>query len=1083
MEESDGDPPITQARADLLRRLHDAEARSARLEASFEVALHGVVIFEAQREGSTLVDFVCAYVNPAAARLVAQAREDLLGKRLRAEMPTIRGAGLLERYARVVETGEPETHHFQARSGALDRCFDAVAVKVDDGLSVTFAESTARGDVEPPVEAERRRLTEVLSHVPASVGVLEGPDHRYVLANRGMRQLGRDRPLLGLSAEEAHPELRSLELRSTLDGVYTTGERAVFHELPITIDRARNGVYEQGFFDFIYSPLPDRQGRVHAILAFAVEVTDRVHARRRAETLASEYQFLADAMPQLIWRLASDGALDYANARLAHYLGVRPQDLLGRAWDVVEAVHPDDLPDARRQWEQSLRTAQVTEVESRVRRADGAYRWHLSRGIPRRSAEGHLIQWYGCAIDIEERKQIEQRLRRREEELRALVENLPALAWSARPDGSGDFYNRRWYEYTGTTFEQMEGRGWKSVIEPAMLAAICARGQRSLDTGEPFEMECKLRGADGVFRWFLVRIHPLRDENGRILRWLGTSSDIDEQRRLSDEREMFQALVEASGDVIVIATPEERLLYVNRAGRRLLGLDDQEDVSTRTIADCFDEAWRSRIMTEVVPELLAGRRWSGETTCRNLETGERIPVYSNTFGILGEEPGRARLLAGIGRDLRPQKAAERERANLLAALDLLAKAGSVLASSLDVETTLQNVTHLIAPAIADWCAVYLQDDAGAPQLVALTHVDPAKEALVRDTFARYGPPIGSHGFTRAIRAGRTELIVEINDDIRAGVAQDPEHLAMLNELGAVSTIIVPLVVHGRTLGAMVLASSASGRHYSRTDAGLAEELGRRVAMALDNARLFEAAQRERRRAEAANQAKDDFLAMVSHELRTPLNAILGWTRMLRSGQLEADRHTKALETIERNAQAQAQLIEDLLDISRIITGHLRLDVRAVDLAQVVEAAIEAVRPVAEAKGVRIEPTLEPNAGFIQGDPGRLEQVVWNLLSNAVKFTPSGGRVRVRLSRNESHVELAVEDTGQGIAPEFLPHIFERFRQAESGSHPAHGGLGLGLAIVKHLVELHDGSIEASSEGKGRGATFVARLPVTPSPSA
>jgi PAS domain S-box-containing protein len=1050
MGESNGDPPLAPARSDLLKRLQEAQDRAARLEAAFDAAPYGVVIFETRHDGPAIVDFVWNYVNPAAARLLAQEGADLLGKRLRSEAPAIHGEGLFERYARVVETGEPDTHEIEGRQGGPRRCFRAVAVKAGDGLSVTFAESAAHASVERSVEAERRRLSDVLSHVPASVGLLEGPDHRYVLANRGLRQLYRNRPFLGLPARDVHPELRSTGLLSLLDEVYATGERAVLHEFKIEIDRENNGALEEGFFDFVYEPLRDPQGRVHGILAFAVERTDKVNARRRIEALASEYQFLADAMPQLIWRLSSEGSLDYANERLVRYLGVQRQELLGQGWDMLEVIHPDDLDDARRQWEKSLLTGQVTENESRVRGADGSYRWHLSRGVPMRDAEGNILQWYGSAIDIEERKQMEQQLRRREEEFRALAENLPVLAWSAQPDGNIDFYNRRWYEYTGTTVEDLRGWGWKSVVEPAMLDEVSARWRRSLDTGEPFEMELQLRGADGAFQWFITRVHPLRDEHGRILRWFGTSSNIDEQRRISDEREMFQALVEASGDLIAIATPEGRLLYLNRAGRRLLGVGDQDDITKRTMAEFFDEEWLSRAVTEIIPELLAGRRWKGETVCKNLATGEQIPVYTNAIGIPGPEPGSVRLLAEVARDLRPQKAAEAERVSLLASLDLLAKAGSVLASSLDVETTLQNVAHLIAPALASFCTVSLEDSAGATQLVAVAHEDPPREALVRDAFVRYGLP----------------------------TARDPEHREMLNELGAVTAITVPLAVSGRTLGAMTLASTASDRRSDAIDAGLAEELARRVAVALDNARLFEAAQIERRRAEEANQAKDDFLATVSHELRTPLSAMLGWTQMLRGGDFDADRRAKALDTIERNARAQAQLIEDLLDISRIITGNLRLDVRPMSLVQVVEAAIEAVRPAAEAKGVRIQSSLDPEVGAILGDPDRLQQVVWNLLSNAVKFTSSRGLVEVRLRQIGSHVEIAVEDNGRGIAPDFLPHVFERFRQAEGGAQRG-PGLGLGLAIVKHIVDLHGGTIRASSEGTGRGATFVVRLPIAP----
>ena len=240
-------------------------------------------------------------------------------------------------------------------------------------------------------------------------------------------------------------------------------------------------------------------------------------------------------------------------------------------------------------------------------------------------------------------------------------------------------------------------------------------------------------------------------------------------------------------------------------------------------------------------------------------------------------------------------------------------------------------------------------------------------------------------------------------------------------------------------------------------------------------------ERERllREAQEANRLKDEFLATVSHELRTPLTAILGWAHLLRGGGLGGEAAVKALETIERNARSQSQLIDDLLDVSRIVTGKLRLEIMPVDPHTFIDAAVESVRPAAEAKGVRLEKVTDTGAETVMGDPARLQQVVWNLLMNAVKFTPRGGRVQIRLERVNSQVEIAVADTGAGIDPEFLPHVFERFRQADQKTTRQHGGLGLGLAIVRHLVELHGGSVRADSGGEGAGATFTVALPVAP----
>lgn len=229
-------------------------------------------------------------------------------------------------------------------------------------------------------------------------------------------------------------------------------------------------------------------------------------------------------------------------------------------------------------------------------------------------------------------------------------------------------------------------------------------------------------------------------------------------------------------------------------------------------------------------------------------------------------------------------------------------------------------------------------------------------------------------------------------------------------------------------------------------------------------------------AEEANRAKDEFLATMSHELRTPMTAILGWAHLLRTTSLSEKDFARALDTVERNARAQTKLIDDLLDISRIITGKLRLDVQPVDLASVIEAAVEAVRPTAEAKAVRLQALIDPQSGPVSGDTNRLQQVVWNLLTNAIKFTPKGGRVQVRLERVNSHVEITVSDTGSGISEEFLPHVFDRFRQADGTTTRTHGGLGLGLSIVRQLVELHGGTVEAQSDGENSGSTFIVQLP-------
>jgi len=280
--------------------------------------------------------------------------------------------------------------------------------------------------------------------------------------------------------------------------------------------------------------------------------------------------------------------------------------------------------------------------------------------------------------------------------------------------------------------------------------------------------------------------------------------------------------------------------------------------------------------------------------------------------------------------------------------------------------------------------------------------------------------------------------------------------------------ISPLIAEdGRVIGTLTVIDDVTER-VTREAELQAQVDARTQALAREKA--------AREEAEEANRLKDEFLATVSHELRTPLTAILGWSNMLLAGNLEGAAHDRALDIIHRNAQSQNQLISDLLDVSRIISGKLRLDLRTVELPAVIEAAVEATRPAAEAKGVRLTTALDPRSGPINGDADRLQQVVWNLLTNAIKFTPEGGEINVRLGSVGTRVEITVRDSGIGIPSEFLPHIFDRFRQADPGTNRVHGGMGLGLSIVRQLVELHGGTVRAESEGKGKGSTFTVSLP-------
>ena len=441
---------------------------------------------------------------------------------------------------------------------------------------------------------------------------------------------------------------------------------------------------------------------------------------------------------------------------------------------------------------------------------------------------------------------------------------------------------------------------------------------------------------------------------------------------------------------------------------------------------------------------------------------------------LQDQPVR---MIGVLIDITDRKQAEHERERLANAQRFLSEASAILASSLDYQTTLHRVAQLAVPELADWCIIHMIEE-GAINQIAVAHGDPEKLEWAEQIRHQYPLNLDDpRGAAFTLRTGQSDFIPYIPDELLVDVARDPEHLEVLRQVGFRSVMTVPLRTQERILGVMSFVSAESERQYTLTDLQLAEELAHRASLAIDNAQLYQAAQRDRAKAQAANRVKDEFLAVLSHELRSPLNPILGWARLLRSNRLDTTKAEQALEVIERNARLQAQLIEDLLDVSRILQGKMSLNVIPVNLGTTIEAALETVRLAAEAKKIQLRTVINPIGGIVAGDPNRLQQVIWNLLSNAVKFTPVGGRIEIRLDQVGTDAQIQVRDTGKGISPAFLPYVFEYFRQEDGTTTRQFGGLGLGLALVRHFTELHGGTVRAESPGPDLGATFSVQLPL------
>ncbi|MBA3637918.1 MAG: ATP-binding protein [Acidobacteriota bacterium] len=398
---------------------------------------------------------------------------------------------------------------------------------------------------------------------------------------------------------------------------------------------------------------------------------------------------------------------------------------------------------------------------------------------------------------------------------------------------------------------------------------------------------------------------------------------------------------------------------------------------------------------------------------------------------------------------------------------LLVESSRVLAASFDLRRTLPTVATMMASWFRGYCLIDLIVG-DRLERVAAAHCDPDKQALMEEMRGFSPGDDRRSPLWRIITSRQVEVCNTITEDVIQRGTKSDRHAEVSRALGGTGYIIAPLIAGGRAVGSLMIGAT-SGEPFEEIDARPVEELGYRMAIAVANARAFTEALE-------ANRLKDEFLAIVSHELRTPLNAMRGWMSLLRAAKLTEEQKVHALDVIDRNIGTQTQLVEDLLDISRIVSGRMRLSVHPVDLESIVNAAIDSVKPAAAAKEIRLKSAIDVPDGWIHGDPDRLQQVLWNLLSNAIKFTPRGGEVDVIVRRAKGQAELIVTDTGQGINQDFLPHVFDRFRQGDGTTTRSFGGLGLGLAIVRHLAELHGGTVTAHSDGEGHGATFTLSLP-------
>jgi PAS domain S-box-containing protein len=661
----------------------------------------------------------------------------------------------------------------------------------------------------------------------------------------------------------------------------------------------------------------------------------------------------------------------------------------------------------------------------------------------------------------------------------AIVESSTEAVIAKTLDGTVTSWNVAAERMYGYTAEEAAGQHI-SFIVPEDLRADLADILARLARGERVERAETVRVAKGGSRLEVsLIVSPIRDASGRLVGASTIARDISAQKRADAERAELARLVEHERGRLknlVANVPgvvweawgkpddaSQRIDFVSEHVEQMLGYTVEEWLQTPnfwlTIVHPED---RERAGAEA--RAIFDSREGGTSEFRWVRNDGRVVHVEAHSRVVLDERGEPVGMRGVTLDISARKAAE-ER------LRFLAEASRVLGSSLDYETTLAGLARLAVEAMADYCLVDLVDDDGRVRRVAAAHADPARQALA-ERLRAFPPGPQSLGIPRVLRTGQPEVFNEVTEEMLPVLARDEEHARLLGEMGLKSFVTVPLAARGRTVGALTFSSTRATRRYTAEDVAYAREIAARAALAIENARLYA-------RAQEVNRAKDEFLATLSHELRTPLTPILGWTHMIRSGRLGPAEVAQGVRVIEKNSQSLSRLINDLLDMSSILSGKMRIERAPVELGGVVREAAETVRPQADARSVSVEvQTGQLNPAVVSGDRTRLVQVFWNLLHNAVKFSREGGRVRVRVGALDGTARVEIEDEGAGIAPEFLPHVFERFRQADMATTRAHGGLGLGLALVKSFVEAHGGSVRAESDGPGRGSRFTVALPAS-----
>jgi PAS domain S-box-containing protein len=835
-------------------------------------------------------------------------------------------------------------------------------------------------------------------------------------------------------------------------------------------------------------------------------VTDR--GRR-----SSDRQALLDAVERstLVGLAAVDetGTQTYVNAAFCALVGFTEDELLGqkppfRYWP------PEEMAVIDRAFELTVRGEAPRDGFELTFRRKNDERFFVQLLIaPMIDSAGQRVGFVASLYDITERKQKEQAQARlaREQAARAeaeaarvrlesILEHLPVgVMIAAAPSGATTYSNLQAQRIFGgpvtatetahdyeTTFKVWDkaGRPLKSEEFPLVRGLL----------GEMVErQDVVFERADGRRAVVRASAAPIRDADGSVISAVTAYYDVTDadrlERALADSERRFRTLAESTSVIVWTSDPDGNIVVDSPTWRRFTG----QTVEQWTGGAGFDplhpedrepvrEAWARAVRNR--------RPFEAEYRLRRHD-GIYVPMAVTAAPVLNDD-GTIREWVGTNVDITRDRQLEEERARLLAseqsarrdaehARQRMVLLDRVTAGLLaDLQTgAVDRFGRAVVPTLADWCSIYVAEPDGSIAIAAMANVDEDRVRLAREHLERY--PMRSDlpwGIAAVVASGKAELIVDVSDEMLGQAATQPEHLQLLLAAGIKSHIAVPLKVGDRVVGVMSLTMTASDRRFDRDDLAFAEELGVRAALALEHVRLFEAAKTARASAEAANRAKDEFLAMLGHELRNPLAPIVTAVQLMRLRGNDAI--LRELSIVDRQVGHMVRLVDDLLDVSRITRGKIELRTERVEIADVVAKAIEMSSPLLEQRGHHLS-VLAPRIGLtVQADESRLAQVFANLLTNAAKYTDRGGRVAITAAREGSEVVVRVRDNGDGISAELLPHIFELFAQAPQTIERTRGGLGIGLTLVRSLVALHGGTVDAHSAGSGTGSEFVVRLP-------